>query len=66
MSSHTVTMSLVRETKGALRYEGIDGDNPVAPHYLIGTLYLRKAGLEHWIIEDGEGWPNKITVEVTT
>lgn len=62
---HEVTMVLVRETKGALRYEGIEGDEPGAAHYLIGTLYLRKEGVRHHMLEDGDNWPQRIVVRVS-
>lgn len=56
----TVTMTLERETKGALRYRGIADDDPMTSSYLIGTLYLRKAAV------CGEGSPPEqinVTVE---
>jgi hypothetical protein len=52
-----VVMVLERETKGALRYRGIEDDDPDLDGYLIGTLYLRKAALER-------PFPTKISVTV--
>lgn len=62
--NHTVTLTLVKETKGALRYEGEGLEAQYAPLRLIGTLYLRKAGVEQYLIEDGDKWPQSITVTV--
>lgn len=55
----TLTFNLVKETKGALRYEqeGFEEGNMDA--CLIGTLYLRKAHI------DGTDYPKSITVAVT-
>ena len=55
----TLTFNLVKETKGALRYEqeGFEEGNMDA--CLIGTLYLRKAHI------DGTDYPQSITVAVT-
>lgn len=54
-----LTFNLVKETKGALRYEqeGFEEGNMDA--CLIGTLYLRKAHI------DGTDYPKSITVAVT-
>jgi hypothetical protein len=40
-----IAMVLERETKGALRYRGLGDDDPDKPLHILGTLYLRKAGL---------------------
>lgn len=59
---HTVTMSLDRVTKGAVRYQ----EPTTSPNYLIGTLYLRKTGLLHQLQQLptlGE-WPQTIAVTV--
>ncbi len=58
----TTDMTLERETKVAVRYAE-DQDNPL---YLIGTLYLRKAGLAAKGEELGgeKGWPQKIRVSI--
>lgn len=56
-----ITMVLDRETKGALRYAGQGEDSPEEPMYLIGTLYLRKAGVLHHL---GVKQPSTITVTV--
>jgi len=60
MTTHTVTLTLARETKGALLYKEAAmerGD----PHYAIGTLYLRKA----WLRGTRDTWPQRITVALT-
>lgn len=54
MTKHaTVHMELSKLTKGAVQYKepGMD-DNPMV--YLIGTLYLRKNGLIHEGLTDGQ------------
>lgn len=54
-----ITMHFSRETKGALLYREPASDLG-DPNYLIGNIYLRKAAIE------GESWPRKITITVTT
>ena len=57
-----IVMTLNKETKGAVRYEEPTSDNPL---YLVGTLYLRKAGLAAAdAVQDG--YPPKIVVEIST
>ncbi len=61
----TVHMEVSKLTKGAVQYKEPAGDNN--PMYLIGTLYLRKAGMEHEQLEAGRlEYPAhiKVTVEV--
>ncbi len=41
----TVPMEISKLTKGAVQYKEEDVDDD--PMYLIGTLYLRKAGMVH-------------------
>lgn len=55
MELYTVVMKLVKETKGALRYEEVTPINEDAAK--IGTLYIRKDGVK------GEA-PKSITVTV--
>ena len=55
----TLTFNLVKETKGALRYEQEGFDEKNMDACLIGTLYLRKAHI------DGTDYPQSITVAVT-
>jgi hypothetical protein len=56
-----VVMVLERQTKGAYRYRGTGEDDPDRPLYVIGTLYLRRAGLAALGIEEA---PSAITVEI--
>lgn len=51
---YTITMKLVKETKGALRYEETGDENK------IGTLYVRKDGM------GAQPWPQEIEVTVAT
>ncbi len=64
MLTHKVTLYLERETKGALRYEGRGEEEQGKPQSLIGTLYLRKAGLRHHCVKGG-AWPEAINVTVS-
>ncbi len=67
MTSHDAELHLVRETKGALRYEGTVGssEDPHGATRLIGVLYLRKAAVQQHMLEDGDSdWPQTISVEV--
>jgi hypothetical protein len=58
----TITMTLLRETKGALRYvEGNNSDNPDQEGQLIGTLYLRKMAVGKIT---GGSFPQKIQVAI--
>ena len=57
--SAAYTFNLVKETKGALRYEQEGFDEKDMDACLIGTLYLRKAHI------DGTDYPKSITVAVT-
>lgn len=54
-----LTFNLVKETKGALRYEQEGFDEKNMDAVLIGTLYLRKAHIE------GSDYPATITVGVS-
>lgn len=58
----TTEMQLERETKGAVRYAEDQSD----PLYLLGTLYLRKAGLaaKGENLGGEKGWPKRIRVTV--
>lgn len=60
---HQFKMKLQKETKGALRYVGLGEDDPSYPFYLVGTLYLRKAGLFHRV-EGATPPPDEITVTI--
>ena len=55
----TFTFTLMKETKGALRYEQEGFDEKNMDACLIGTLYLRKAHI------DGTDYPQTITIAVT-
>lgn len=62
MAATAVTLRLRNETKGAVRYE--EPEYRDDPMYLIGTLYLRKAGLmHHFTIDTGE-WPQEIKISI--
>lgn len=55
----TITLTLKKETKGALQYE-----NPAAQTdalHVIDTLYVRKAGVQA-ASKNGAKWPQSITV----
>jgi hypothetical protein len=58
----TVTMTLEKETKGALRYQEVDEKHePIEPAWAkIGTLYLRKTAFER-----GKKPPTLLTVTIT-
>ena len=62
-----ITMWKEKETKGAVRYTEPDEveNNPM---YLVGTLYLRKAGMVSAGLTSGEGsaveYPDSIVVTV--
>ena len=62
----TVPMSISKLTKGAVQYKEDEMDND--PMCLIGTLYLRKAGLVHEQMtgENQREYPAhiKVTIEV--
>ncbi len=62
-----VHMAVSKLTKGAVQYKEEDMDDD--PMYLIGTLYLRKAGMVHEELtaEDSREYPAhiKVTIEVT-
>ena len=62
---HVVHLHLARVTKGALRYEGEGNEDPESDNRLVGVLYLRKSGMQKYLLEDGEDWPKTIEVEVT-
>lgn len=42
---HTLKFKIAKETKGALQYKEVDtdGQGTSVDHYVVGTLYLRKA-----------------------
>lgn len=62
--SITVAMELKKETKGAVQYKEIGHEDD--PMFLVGTLYLRKAGLiHHFKVKSGE-WPKKISLLIDT
>lgn len=61
-----VVMQLNKETKGAVQYKETGIQNN--PLYLVGTLYLRKAGMEHAFELGTREFPLKlkVTVEMLT
>lgn len=60
--SVTVQMELSKVTKGAIQYKETGHEDD--PMFLIGTLYLRKAGLMYHFTLDEADWPEKIVIEV--
>jgi hypothetical protein len=58
-----IEMVLERETKGALRFRGQGADDPDRPLHIIGTLYLRKAGLAALGIEGAKRLTVRLEVE---
>ncbi len=53
----TITLTLDKETKGAVRYKE-DGMDPSDPHsYKVGTMYVRKSALS-------QPYPQRLTVVV--
>lgn len=60
--SFETELTFEKETKGAVRYAEDQSD----PLYLLGTLYLRKAGLAAKGDELGgeKGWPKRIRVSI--
>ena len=65
MAGHTITLGFTKETKGAVQYKEADLKDP---HYLVGTIYLRKAGMGHHLGVGTREFPARIrvTVEVLT
>jgi len=61
--NHSLIFKLEKETKGALRYAEVERDGRPVPvdspqdSMLVGTLYLRKAGVA--------GTPKQLTVTVS-
>jgi len=66
LKTATTHMKLSKLTKGAVQYKEEDMDDD--PMYLIGTLYLRKAGLVHEQLtaDHSREYPAriKVTIEV--
>lgn len=56
----TVHFKLVKETKGALRYQEVDDDGDAKEDNTIGTLYLRKDALV-----EGSKPPKRLTVTIS-
>lgn len=54
-----LTFNLVKETKGALRYEQEGYDEKNMDAVLIGTLYLRKAHI------DGTDYPQTVSMTLS-
>lgn len=55
-TQHTVRFTRKKETKGAIQYE--EDGHDTNPLFLVGTLYLRKAGLAH----AGVAPPDRVTI----
>ena len=64
MPAHTIAMTFRNATKGAVRYEEPTGQEN--PNYLLGTLYIRKAGFRHTKLNAGVEWPDQIQVTIET
>ena len=56
----TITLTLKKETKGALQYANPEAESD--PLFLLDTIYLRKAGVA---TQTGRtSWPQSITLTV--